>query len=150
MSSYICIFLAFLTPFTLFFYAFCLHSGVDSLPLVLKLLCATLSSDLSSSSPFSSMDGVDFKLLYHGETYLLFDILKVIGTFCSFSSFWLISRSSINVPIWLFEFIKIEALHNLESFSVLDSVNICDNSRQTAWNLTLSSVSTAVSGMAHC
>ncbi|XP_075879735.1 meiosis inhibitor protein 1 isoform X2 [Nelusetta ayraudi] len=39
--------------------------GVDSLPLVLKLLCATQASDLSSSSSFSRMDGVDFKLLYH-------------------------------------------------------------------------------------
>ncbi|XP_075879739.1 meiosis inhibitor protein 1 isoform X6 [Nelusetta ayraudi] len=42
--------------------------GVDSLPLVLKLLCATQASDLSSSSSFSRMDGVDFKLLYHGPS----------------------------------------------------------------------------------
>lgn len=56
------------SPIYIFFLYLRLHSGVDSLPLVLKLLCATQASDLSSSSSFSRMDGVDFKLLYHGET----------------------------------------------------------------------------------
>lgn len=41
--------------------------AVDSLPLVLKLLCVTQASDPPSSSPCSKMDGVHFKLLYHGE-----------------------------------------------------------------------------------
>ncbi|KAK9535506.1 hypothetical protein VZT92_007882 [Zoarces viviparus] len=39
--------------------------AVNSLPLVLKLLCATQASDPPSSSSYSKMDGVHFKLLYH-------------------------------------------------------------------------------------
>ncbi|XP_077940747.1 meiosis inhibitor protein 1 isoform X2 [Gasterosteus aculeatus] len=38
---------------------------VNSLPLVLKLLCAMQASDPPSSSSYSKMDGVHFKLLYH-------------------------------------------------------------------------------------
>ncbi|XP_034395342.1 meiosis inhibitor protein 1-like [Cyclopterus lumpus] len=38
---------------------------VNSLPLVLKLLCAMQASDPPSSSNYSKMDGVHFKLLYH-------------------------------------------------------------------------------------
>ncbi|KAM8724342.1 meiosis inhibitor protein 1 [Acanthopagrus schlegelii] len=38
---------------------------VNSLPLVLRLLCLTQASDPSSSSHNSKMDGVHFKLLYH-------------------------------------------------------------------------------------
>ncbi|XP_068574767.1 meiosis inhibitor protein 1 isoform X2 [Cebidichthys violaceus] len=38
---------------------------VNSLPLVLKLLCATQASDPPSSSSYSKLDGVHFKLLYH-------------------------------------------------------------------------------------
>lgn len=41
--------------------------AVDSLPLVLKLLCVTQASDPPSASSHSKMDGVHFKLLYHGE-----------------------------------------------------------------------------------
>lgn len=44
-----------------------LYLGVDSLPLVLKLLCASQASDPPSSSSCCKMDGVYFKLLYHGE-----------------------------------------------------------------------------------
>ncbi|XP_041813621.1 meiosis inhibitor protein 1 [Chelmon rostratus] len=39
--------------------------AVNSLPLVLKLLCMTQASDPPSSSSYSEMDGVHFKLLYH-------------------------------------------------------------------------------------
>ncbi|XP_035470840.1 meiosis inhibitor protein 1-like isoform X3 [Scophthalmus maximus] len=39
--------------------------AVNSLPLVLKLLCAMQASDLPLSSSYSEMDGVHFKLLYH-------------------------------------------------------------------------------------
>ncbi|XP_074511594.1 meiosis inhibitor protein 1 isoform X5 [Sebastes fasciatus] len=39
--------------------------AVNSLPLVLKLLCAMQASDPPSSSSYSKMDGVHFKLLYH-------------------------------------------------------------------------------------
>nr|XP_033501775.1 meiosis inhibitor protein 1 [Epinephelus lanceolatus] len=39
--------------------------AVNSLPLVLKLLCVTQASDPPSSSSYSKMDGVHFKLLYH-------------------------------------------------------------------------------------
>ncbi|KAM9346022.1 meiosis inhibitor protein 1 [Symphorus nematophorus] len=39
--------------------------AVNSLPLVLKLLCMTQASDPPSSSSYSNMDGVHFKLLYH-------------------------------------------------------------------------------------
>ncbi|XP_034749095.1 meiosis inhibitor protein 1 isoform X2 [Etheostoma cragini] len=38
---------------------------VNSLPLVLKLLCVIQASDPPSSSSYSKMDGVHFKLLYH-------------------------------------------------------------------------------------
>ncbi|XP_074552126.1 meiosis inhibitor protein 1 [Halichoeres trimaculatus] len=38
---------------------------VNSLPLVLKLLCVMQASDPPSSSLYSKMDGVHFKLLYH-------------------------------------------------------------------------------------
>ncbi|XP_030592443.1 meiosis inhibitor protein 1 isoform X2 [Archocentrus centrarchus] len=38
---------------------------VNSLPLVLKLLCVTQASDLPSSPHYSNMEGVHFKLLYH-------------------------------------------------------------------------------------
>nr|XP_020513548.1 meiosis inhibitor protein 1 [Labrus bergylta] len=42
------------------------HSDpVNSLPLVLKLLCVLQTSDPPSSSSYSKMDGVHFKLLYH-------------------------------------------------------------------------------------
>ena len=41
--------------------------AVNSLPLVLKLLCVTQASDPPSSSSYSNMDGVHLKLLYHGE-----------------------------------------------------------------------------------
>ncbi|XP_068434183.1 meiosis inhibitor protein 1 isoform X2 [Clinocottus analis] len=41
------------------------EQAVNSLPLVLKLLCAMQASDLPSSSTYSKMDGVHFKLLYH-------------------------------------------------------------------------------------
>lgn len=41
--------------------------AVNSLPLVLRLLCLTQASDPSSSSYNSKMDGIHFKLLYHGE-----------------------------------------------------------------------------------
>ncbi|XP_059203995.1 meiosis inhibitor protein 1 [Centropristis striata] len=43
------------------------HSSqaVKSLPLVLKLLCVMQASDPPSSSSYSKMDGVHFKLLYH-------------------------------------------------------------------------------------
>ncbi|XP_040011897.1 meiosis inhibitor protein 1-like isoform X2 [Xiphias gladius] len=37
----------------------------NSLPLVLRLLCVTQASDPPSSSSYSKMDGVHFKLLYH-------------------------------------------------------------------------------------
>ncbi|XP_044036634.1 meiosis inhibitor protein 1 isoform X1 [Siniperca chuatsi] len=39
--------------------------AMNSLPLVLKLLCVTQASDPPSSSSYSKMDGVHFKLLYH-------------------------------------------------------------------------------------
>ncbi|XP_029945117.1 meiosis inhibitor protein 1 [Salarias fasciatus] len=39
--------------------------GAISLPLLLKLLCVTQASDLQSSSLYSNMEGVHFKLLYH-------------------------------------------------------------------------------------
>ncbi|XP_045889772.1 meiosis inhibitor protein 1 [Micropterus dolomieu] len=39
--------------------------AVNSLPLVLKLLCMMQASDPPSSSYYSKMDGVHFKLLYH-------------------------------------------------------------------------------------
>ncbi|XP_037648034.1 meiosis inhibitor protein 1 isoform X3 [Sebastes umbrosus] len=39
--------------------------AVNSLPLVLKLLCAMQASDPPSLSSYSKMDGVHFKLLYH-------------------------------------------------------------------------------------
>nr|XP_046270421.1 meiosis inhibitor protein 1-like isoform X4 [Scatophagus argus] len=45
--------------------------AVDSLPLVLKLLCVTQASDPPSSSSYSKMDGVHFKLLYHAVSMLL-------------------------------------------------------------------------------
>ncbi|XP_006798005.1 meiosis inhibitor protein 1 isoform X3 [Neolamprologus brichardi] len=38
---------------------------VNSLPLVLKLLCVTQASDPPSSPHYSNMEGVHFKLLYH-------------------------------------------------------------------------------------
>nr|XP_020480653.1 meiosis inhibitor protein 1 isoform X2 [Monopterus albus] len=41
------------------------EQAVNSLPLVLKLLCVTQASDLPLSSSYSKMDGVHFKLLYH-------------------------------------------------------------------------------------
>uniref|UniRef100_A0A8P4KL06 Meiosis inhibitor protein 1 n=1 Tax=Dicentrarchus labrax TaxID=13489 RepID=A0A8P4KL06_DICLA len=39
--------------------------AVNSLPLLLKLLCETQASDPPTSSSYSKMDGVHFKLLYH-------------------------------------------------------------------------------------
>ncbi|XP_032392502.1 meiosis inhibitor protein 1 isoform X5 [Etheostoma spectabile] len=44
---------------------------VNSLPLVLKLLCVIQASDPPSSSSYSKMDGVHFKLLYHAVSVLL-------------------------------------------------------------------------------
>ncbi|XP_034045536.1 meiosis inhibitor protein 1 [Thalassophryne amazonica] len=41
---------------------------VDSLPLVLRLLCVTQATDPPSSSSYSEMDGVQFKLFYHVST----------------------------------------------------------------------------------
>ncbi|XP_067333647.1 meiosis inhibitor protein 1 [Channa argus] len=38
---------------------------VNSLPLVLKLLCVMQASDCPLSSSYSKMDGINFKLLYH-------------------------------------------------------------------------------------
>lgn len=49
-----------------FFGAFTLSLAVNSLPLVLKLLCVTHAS-LSPSLSCSKMDEVHFKLFYHGE-----------------------------------------------------------------------------------
>lgn len=46
---------------------FCLCSAVNSLPLLLELLCVTQASDPPSSPSHSKMDGVHFKLLYHGK-----------------------------------------------------------------------------------
>lgn len=40
---------------------------VDTLPLVMKLLCVTLACDPPLSSSCTKMDEVHFKLLYHGE-----------------------------------------------------------------------------------
>lgn len=48
-----------------FIHTLCL--AVDSLPLVLKLLCVIQANDPPSPSSCSKMDGVHFKLLYHGE-----------------------------------------------------------------------------------
>ncbi|XP_044036641.1 meiosis inhibitor protein 1 isoform X6 [Siniperca chuatsi] len=45
--------------------------AMNSLPLVLKLLCVTQASDPPSSSSYSKMDGVHFKLLYHAVSMLL-------------------------------------------------------------------------------
>ncbi|XP_030262577.1 meiosis inhibitor protein 1 isoform X2 [Sparus aurata] len=45
--------------------------AVNSLPLVLRLLCLTQASDPSSSSYNSKMDGIHFKLLYHAVSMLL-------------------------------------------------------------------------------
>ncbi|XP_032392501.1 meiosis inhibitor protein 1 isoform X4 [Etheostoma spectabile] len=45
--------------------------AVNSLPLVLKLLCVIQASDPPSSSSYSKMDGVHFKLLYHAVSVLL-------------------------------------------------------------------------------
>ncbi|XP_040918945.1 meiosis inhibitor protein 1-like [Toxotes jaculatrix] len=39
--------------------------AVNSLPLVLKLLCVTQATDPPSSSSYGKMDGVHFKLFYH-------------------------------------------------------------------------------------
>ncbi|XP_028311694.1 meiosis inhibitor protein 1 isoform X2 [Gouania willdenowi] len=39
--------------------------ALNSLPLVLKLLCVTQASDPLSSSSYNNMEGVHFKLLYH-------------------------------------------------------------------------------------
>lgn len=120
--------------FSFFFTSFCLHSGVDSLPLVLKLLCVTQASDLSSSSSFSRMDGVDFKLLYHGETwaYYFLDFFKVIrpGHTCEISTFYLFQWASCLssifcyscsriVLLWLYQinFIKLKALQRILSDS---------------------------------
>ncbi|XP_039901769.1 meiosis inhibitor protein 1-like isoform X2 [Simochromis diagramma] len=44
---------------------------VNSLPLVLKLLCVTQASDPPSSPHYSNMEGVHFKLLYHAVSMLL-------------------------------------------------------------------------------
>lgn len=49
------------------FFSFSLCLAVNSLPLVLKLLCVMQASDPPLSSSYSKMDGVHFKLLYHGE-----------------------------------------------------------------------------------
>lgn len=50
-----------------YFVSVSLCLAVDSLPLVLKLLCVIQACDPPSSSSYSKMDGVHFKLLYHGE-----------------------------------------------------------------------------------
>ncbi|XP_008298634.1 meiosis inhibitor protein 1 [Stegastes partitus] len=39
--------------------------AVNSLPLLLKLLCVTQACDPPSNSPYSEMEGAHFKLLYH-------------------------------------------------------------------------------------
>ncbi|XP_026021468.1 meiosis inhibitor protein 1 isoform X3 [Astatotilapia calliptera] len=44
---------------------------VNSLPLVLKLLCVTQANDPPSSPHYSNMEGVHFKLLYHAVSMLL-------------------------------------------------------------------------------
>lgn len=70
ISAYVCLSplsFPFLSLLQWFFSYSHLYLGVDSLPLVLKLLCASQTSDPPSSTSCCTMDGVHFKLLYHGE-----------------------------------------------------------------------------------
>uniref|UniRef100_I3JNU7 Meiotic double-stranded break formation protein 1 n=1 Tax=Oreochromis niloticus TaxID=8128 RepID=I3JNU7_ORENI len=65
---------------------------VNSLPLVLKLLCVTQASDPPSSPHYSNMEGVHFKLLYHAVSMLLsnsglMDQLQTVFSSSSSSSF---------------------------------------------------------------
>lgn len=56
------------SPFFLCVFLFAhLFAAASSLPVLLKLLCATLTTDPPSPSLYSNMEGIHFKLLYHGE-----------------------------------------------------------------------------------